>query len=65
MECDSSGYQEIGIIPQSMFEMHVWDFEADPFYEFCTQKAYWATVNSDDDYEQSIEMVGTCGEDER
>jgi hypothetical protein len=65
MECDSDGYQEIGIFSQSMFEVHVWDFEADTFYKFCTEETLWAAVNSDDDYEQSIEMVGTCDEDGR
>ena len=43
-----------------MSSMHVWDFEADTFYELCTEEANWATINSNDDNEQSTAMVGTC-----
>ena len=62
VECYSSRDQEIGIIPQPMFEVHVWDFKADTFYELCTEKTHRAAVNPDDDHEQSIEMVRTCDE---
>ena len=46
-----------------MFEVYVWDFEGNPFYDLCTEEAYWTAIDTDDDHEQSIEMVGARDED--
>ena len=63
MELHSGRDQKIRSIPSSMFEVYVWDFETDAFYQLCADEAHWATVDRDDDYEQPIEMAGACGED--
>ena len=65
MELHSGRNQEIGRIPPSMFKVHVRDLEADTFHELCTIEAHRAAINSKHDYEQPVEMAGTCDENAR
>ena len=63
MEHHSSRHQATGIIPQSMLAMYVWDLEACTFYKLQLTETHWPTIHWNDDYEQSIAMVGTTADE--